>query len=264
MRFIKYIPVFLLTLALAGACSGSKTDTAEAGANGNNDSLQQANSRLKRLTDKFKTTNALPYTVDTTLLLHLENCDSLAGSQVKLLAQNMFRHALAGDAPYDLATLYKIDSLKAIGKYAAWCDSLEPGNTKTANAYALCKLPADSATLLVWALTKGSYEACPTFATFAVYFSVLKNDKIVQSFILGEYVVGADPPVGMERIVNGKMNKDLSFELNVHQEDDEDMDQPDVAVLDEYYEFALKNGLVTIIKEQRGTPQMVKRKKGEL
>jgi hypothetical protein len=264
MRFMKQIPILLLVLALAGACGEAKKNTAGPVRDATKDSLQEATGQLRALADKFKTTKSLPYTVDTTLLLHIENYDSLGGSEVKLLAQNLFRHALAGDAPYDLATLCKIDSLKAIGKYAAWCDSLEPGNTKTANAYALCKLPADSATLLVWALTKGSYQACPTFATFAVYFSVLKNDKITQTFILGEYAVGADPPVGMERIVNGKMNKDLSFELNVHQEDDEDMDQPDIAVLDEYYKFALKNGLVTNVQEQRGTPQMVKRKKGEL
>jgi hypothetical protein len=261
MRLSKLIPLFSLILL---GCGEAKKDAARAGAGTSQDSLQQAGGQLKDLADKFKTVNALPYTVDTTLLFHIDNCDSLGGNEVKLLAQNIFRHALAGDAPYDLADLYKIDSLKAAGKYAAWCDSLEPGNTKTANAYALCKLPADSCTLLAWALTKGSYEACPTFATYAVYFSVLKNDKITQTFILGEYVVGVDPPVGMERIVCGKMNKDLSFELNVHQEDDEDMDQPNIAVLNEHYEFALKNGLVTNVKEQRGTPQMVKRKKGNL
>jgi len=212
------------------------------------------------LVNLFKTQNALPFLADTTLLYNIENCDSLGTNEVKILAGKWFRHALAGGAEYDLSDFYRIDSIKASGNYAAWSDSLEPGNVKSSNAYAICKLDADSGnSMLVWALKTSSYEACPYFTQTMIFFTLIKSGTVTQSFMLGELLSAGDPPASMTRIVSGKMNKDLTFEMNVYQESDEDMDSPDIAILKEHYEFAIVYGKINSLKEERGTPQMMKR-----
>lgn len=213
------------------------------------------------LANLFKTHNTLPFLADTTLLYTIENCDSLGTNEVKFLAAKPFSHALAGGSGYDLADFYRIDSIKASGNYAAWSDSLEPGNVKSSNGYAICKLDADSGnSVLVWALKTSSYEACPYFTQTRIFFTLVKNGIVGQSFILGELLSAGDPPVSMTRVVSGKMNKDLSFEMDVYQENDEDMDSPEIAILKERYEFAIVYGKINSVKEERGTPQIVKRR----
>jgi len=218
---------------------------------------------LDELSAHFKTQNELPFSVDTTLLFRIVNCDSLGTNEVRQLNKNWFQHDLlsySGTA-YDVSTFYKIDSIKASGTYAAWADSLEPGNTKSSNAYAICKIEADSnTTLLIWALATMSYEACPYSSSQAVYFSLVYRDSVTQTFLLGEYVSAGDPPVSMQRTLSGKMNKDLTFELNVYEEGDEDMDQPEINITREHYEFAIKDGKIGLVKEKKEAPVAVKRK----
>jgi len=212
------------------------------------------------LANLFKTQNTLPFLADTTLFYHIESCDSLGTNEVKILAAKPFNHALAGGSGYDLADFYRIDSIKASGNYAAWSDSLEPGNVKSSNGYAICKLDADSGnSVLVWALKTSSYEACPYFTQTRIFFTLVRNGIVGQSFILGELLSAGDPPASMTRVVSGKTNKDLTFEMNVYQESDEDMDSPEIAILRERYEFAIVNGKINLVKEERGNPKMVKR-----
>jgi hypothetical protein len=218
-----------------------------------NDSLTKNTKKIVALCGKFKIQNSFPYKTDTTFLYKEEkSSDSLGTNEIKQLDINWFKHDLSDGVEYGLKQFYIIDSVKATGTYANWCDSLQPGNTKRSNAYAVCKLRPDSfTTVLVWTLITSSYEACPYSSSKAVYISVVYNGVIAQSFILGEYISAGDPPVSMRRIVTGKINSDKKFRINVYEEDDEDMDLPEINVTKEYYEFEIKEGKISLIKEKK-------------
>lgn len=213
------------------------------------------------ITDKFKTLSGFPFLADTTLFFRLDACDSLGAAEVKALGANWFRHDLVSNIGWELSEFYTIDSIKAAGKYDAYCDSLDIGQTKRSNAYALGRLQPDTnTTILVWALTASSYEACPYSSSQCVYFTVINRGSVGESFRLGEYVSAGDPPVSMERIVSGRLNSDLTFELAVFAENDEDMDQPEVEVTRELYRFAIRDGRIVMLSEQKEAPRKVRRK----
>ena len=226
------------------------------------DSLAKAIDGIMRLADLFKTENSFPFSADTTLLYHIENCDSLGTMEVKQLAVNWFKHDLVGGTDYDLQTFYKIDSVKAAGKYIEYCDSLQIGDTKCSNAFAICKLQPDGNTnILVWALVTSSYEACPYSDVKTVYFSVVRGGIVSQTFMLGEYMVAGDAPASMERTISGKINADLTFVMNLYMEGDEDLDLPEIEITKEHYEFAIKEGKISLMMEKKNPPKKVKRKK---
>ncbi len=252
--------VSLAVALLCFSCGEQRTESKE-------DSIKTGDSVTKVLAtvipvlDFFNKKCPLPFAVDTTLLFHLENFDSLGTNEVKALTGNWFKHDLVAGASYDIETFYKIDSVKAVGKYKEYCDSLQIGNTKYANAYAICKLQADTNTaILVWTLVSSSYEACPYSETKTVYFTIVYGGAITQTFELGEYGTYADAPVSMVRTLSGKMNTDLSFIINVYQEGDEDMDLPTIEVTKEHYEFAIKEGKISLMMEKKEAPKKVKRK----
>ncbi len=212
------------------------------------------------LPDLFKTENTLPFSADTTLLYAIENCDSLGTREVRQLDKEWFRLDPTADRNYDLEQFYKIDSIKASGTYASWCDSLEPGNTKSANAYAICKLKADDKTkILVWGLKVMSYEACPYSVTSLVYMTILKDSSVTQSFLLGEYLSAGDPPASLVRTLSGKINKDLTITRDMYEIGDEDMDQPEVTETREHHEFVIKDGKISLTKADKKPPVQVKR-----
>ncbi|HXB40475.1 MAG TPA: hypothetical protein VNZ49_08030 [Bacteroidia bacterium] len=217
------------------------------------DLLAKNAEKVITLCNKFKTKNVFPYEADTTFLYKEEkNSDSLGTNEIKQLDVNWFKHDLIGGTEYDMKQFYIIDSVKTTGTYASWCDSLQPGNTKRSNAYAVCKLLPDSfATILVWTLMTSSYEACPYSSSKAVYITVVYNGSVTQSFLLGEYISAGDPPVSMHRTVTGKITADKKLEIHVYEEDDEDMDLPEIKVTKEHYEFEIKEGKINLIKEKK-------------
>jgi len=225
------------------------------------DSLVINNKQLKKSVGLFKEAS-LPFTVDTTLLFRMEKGDSLGGFEIKMLTANCFKHDLINGLEYDLATFYKIDSIKAIGKYKQYCDSLDIGMTKVSTAHALNEIQLDANTLLlIWGLRTSSYEACPYSSTWAVYFTIVYKGNVAETFLLGEYVSAGDPPVAMQRTVNGKLLADRTFTIDVTQINDQDMDLPEVVVHKEQYSFAINDGAIKLVSEKKNSEIKVDRKR---
>lgn len=244
-----------LFLLLASACSEpAKNAAAVTG-------QKPANVQREALLGKVKKSNTLPFVADTALFFHLEDTDSLPSADVRVLAANWFKHDLVSNVPYALAEFYKIDSLKVSGGYKAYVDSLDIGQTRDSKAYVVGRLVPDPVTsILVWAVTDHSYEACPYFSSQTVYITLISNDTVRESFLLGGYEVAGDPPMSMQRTVTGRINPDLTLELRVVAEHDEDMDQPEVAVEREEYKLAIKDGRFSLTSETRHPAEKVKRK----
>lgn len=256
MKFSK-LAFTLVSASFLFSCTNSEHGSGEAVLKDSSTIAQ-----VSPLLDLFKTENSLPFSADTTLFYTIENCDSLGTREVKQLDKEWFMPDPTAERDYDLEQFYKIDSIKASGTYASWCDSLEPGNTKSANAYAICKLKADEKTnILVWGLKVMSYEACPYAVTSLVYITILKDGAVTHSFALGEYFSAGDPPASLVRTRSGKINKDLTITRDMYEIGDEDMDQPEVTETREHHEFVIKDGKISLTKADKKPPVQVKRKK---
>lgn len=249
-------PLFLLAFLFSCGPSANKDDVQQV--NGNDTTVQEGPSALLA---KFKTEKVLPFAADTSLLFHLEAGDSLGSNEVRQLTVLWPAAEILKLNEWELREFYIIDSVKTSGNYAAWCDSLTLGNTKRANAFSLEKIRLDSNTLvLLWGLSESSYEACPYSSFEKVLGTLVYKGAVSDFFVLGEYFSAGDPPVSMQRTISGKINTDSSIEVDVYQENDEDMDQPQIEVTRENYKFNIREGKIILLSEKKETPVMVKRK----
>jgi hypothetical protein len=261
MKLNQLIAFFASILLFASCNSPNRTDGTQ---NSVTDSTSFRDGAYAGLLEKFKAVNILAFTADTTLMFRLEKYDSLGTNEVKQLDKNWATLDSSGSEEYTMREFYQIDSIKASGNYATWCDSLQPGMTKSSNACAIARISIDDKNqLLIWGLATSSYEACPFTTAQEVYVSMLANDVLVKTFKLAEYISSADPPVAMQRMVSGTINKDLTVDLSVYQENDEDMDLPDLIVTKETYHYAIKNGKLSLLSGRKEPPVKVKRKKQE-
>lgn len=249
---------FIISAAIFFACNSSKkNDSGTESSSEVADSIAvSANENTKRLFDLFKKKAELPFLADTTLFKSVKDLDSLGSAEIELLTSVTLNN---NEDEYELKEFFKIDSIKASGSYAKWCETLDIGMTKFANAYAISKIKLnDSTALLVWGMSSSSYEACPFFSGVNVYFTVFKNNIAGPYFKLGEYISAGDPPSLMEKTVTGSIGADGNITKDVVQQN-EDMDEPFVEITKEHYSYALKNGKIELIQEKRSDPVKVSR-----
>lgn len=225
------------------------------------DSIVINNKELEKKARLFKPAS-FPFVVDTNLLLNVEKGDSLGAFEVKLLAATFFKHDLLQGTEYNLATFYKIDSIKAAGKYQQYCDSLDIGMTKVSTAHALNEFQLNVNTLvLVWALHSSSYEACPSSSSYRVYFTLVYKGDVKETFLLGAFDTFADPPVASQIYASSELLENGTLHIKWRQINDEDMDQPEVSVEDASYSFTIKDGSIQKLTEKREPARKEDRKK---
>jgi hypothetical protein len=236
---------------------GNKSDTAKT----DGAAVYKMSPETEALAAKFPESNAFPFVADT-VLAGRKMTDSLNTAEVKLLAAKWFSHDLVREAGYSLDEFYKIDSVKATGTYAKWCDELEIGNTKYSDVYPVNKLKLNNETwVLIWEHKSASYEACPYFSSTDFYFTIVYKGVIGESFRLAEFMSAGDPPVSTMRHVTGKLYQDGKVEINVDEVNDEDMDAPEVESVKQQYVFAIADGKVAMKMEKKDEPKMIKRPK---
>jgi hypothetical protein len=248
----RYLPA--VALMLLCACSSSDKEEAK------NNLTDSAHVSAQAEIEKFFTKDiSLPLTADTTLLFQFRNMDSLGHPQVKALSALVHKHALMEGCDWGIKEFCMIDSIKESGSYSKWCDSLDIGMTKSANAYALGRSRIDSSTsLLFWGIFTASYEACPFSSEWSLYFTMIHNNEITGSFILGDYVSAGDPPSLMTSTTKGTMKPDGSFSLDLKRVN-EDMDEPELEITTEHYEFAIKAGKIELLSEKKDKPYKEKK-----
>jgi hypothetical protein len=204
---------------------------------------------IQKLLSLFKTDLPLPFIVDSAFLGKDHYGDSIGGSEMKLLSSNILKNDQLGSLDYDLNEFFKIDSIKAAGTYAAWCETLDIAMTKFSKAEAVGKIKYNNETdLLVWMLQQSSYEACPWSSFRSIYITPLHKNKIGQTVILGETFGAGDPPVSMQRNIYGAIYKDGSIVLDWREEHD-DMDTTFSELEKRKYDLLIKDANISILKE---------------
>ena len=131
--FIK--PIFGFVFIFLLGCNGPEKKASETEVK-STDTTARSSTPVLPIINLFKKQGSFPFLADTSLMYHLDNLDSLGTNEVKILTSTWFKHDLAGGSEYNFRQFYRIDSVKAIGKYDAYCDSLQLGDTKNSNAYA--------------------------------------------------------------------------------------------------------------------------------
>jgi hypothetical protein len=265
MRKINISLAGIFSLVMVTFISSSVTSCGSKADENNNDTTSKDTTaaytmspELQALVAKFKESKEFPYKVDTTVL-NAGNMagDSLTGADVGMLSVNWFKHELVSGVEWDLSSFNKIDSIKVAGKYKEYCDEMEPGETKTANAYALTRLMLDKDTwILVWALHTESYQACPYSNTNAVYFTVIYKGQVGESFIMGERTVAGDPPASLEKEVSSTFDKDGKLVIKDEEEGSDDGEQ--LESQKDVFEFKLVNGKLEKGKEKIGKEVVTK------
>lgn len=217
--------------------------------NSNTDSPKSENETLIKLSAIFKKELTLPLNIDSVFLAQEHLGDSLGTNEIKLLTINSFQTDSNNGMTYELGEFYKIDSIKASGTYAKWCETLDIGMTKHSNAYAIGKIVIDkNIPLLVWAFTHSSYEACPWSSGTSVFCTILNPNETGESFLLGESFGAGDAPVSMRRETYGTLNTNGSLTLNTKEVND-DADASESELTTENTEYLIKNGKVTLVKK---------------
>lgn len=208
---------------------------------------------IEKMLPLFQEVKEFPYKTDTAFLNHFEaGKDSLVTAQVKLLGGNWFKHALTDGINGQLIDFYMIDSIKAKGAYTEWCESLDIGMTKFANAYPLHKMQLNEKTwILTWVVETASYEACPYFSGTNVYATLIYEGKPAQSFIIGENMGAGDPPSAMSRNLTSEITTDGKIALHAFEESD-DMDAEFSTQVRNEYWFEIKDGQFVSVKEEKG------------
>ena len=261
MKYFAYkalITTYLLAVFFSACHSGSDKQTVS---EERKDTLSIHDEIVRKVASSLQE-EALPFTADSVLFFQLTKYDSLGEKDVKALAGRWFKHDLVSSIEYQLSEFYKIDSIKAAGHYAQWCETLDIGMTKFANAYAICKLKIDSNTLaLVWATYISSYEACPSSTSYTIYFTLIYKGNTGESFMLGQYTAAADAPASMERTLTGKLVANGTFEMNaIETQRDADDSLIEATVNKEQYSFAIQDGLIKLVTEKKDSPQIIKKR----
>ncbi|TND07148.1 MAG: hypothetical protein FD123_3293 [Bacteroidetes bacterium] len=216
---MKLISISALVLSISMLCScGGKEENSKTGdsakTGGDTVATVKLSPEMEALSARFKASDTWPYKVDSLRIEDITKADSLSAAEVKILSSVQAKHELTDAAEWDLKSFYKIDSIKSKNGYAKYCEGLDIGMIKYANAYALDKLVMDEhTTLLVWGLRTESYEACPYSHDKSVYFTIIRDGAVSGGFLLGRLMGAADAPVYMNAQIQGNLEKDGRFTL---------------------------------------------------
>ncbi len=215
---------------------------------------------IQKMLPLFDETNDLPFLADSSIINHLKKYDSISTNEVKLLSLKKIKHSLSDESNYQLKTFLFIDSIKRAGGYAAYIENLDIGMTKFANAYAIKRVNLDIYTMaLIWGINTSTFEACPYANETYIYITIVHKGKVTSSFVLAEDLQAGDPPVSMSRTVNARINRDMTIDIELYEESDEDIDAPKIEINKENYILTLNDGKLIVTNENKEKPKRINR-----
>ena len=192
---------------------------------------------------------SFPLIADTNLLFKMETFDSLKSSVIKALSAHMCKEKAVDNDDYT-SEYFRIDSIKAVGKYKQYCDSLTIGMTKNLVAYAIYKAKLDSNTvLLAWGLHSTSYEACPSTVSSTLFYTLLYKGQISETFCGGGANFFADPPSVASTIITSKFLQNGSFNTDYRQEVG-DSDSLTADITHSTRNYLIKEGHIKFVSEK--------------
>jgi hypothetical protein len=213
--------------------------------------------KIKKLLSHFPDNNNYPVTIDSAYMANVaKGHDSLGTNEVKMLVRRWHDDDLLTSDSSQVCDFYKIDSLKAHHKFTG---QYKEGMPTYANVYALKKIGMKEQTLLVWALVTIQEDADPVYTLTTVYYTILNNNTILETGIMGSLMTGADPPGEYQTILSSRLSEDGKLRME-QAEFSGDMDSMKAEIKHTHYEYLIHQGYTKLMSKKQDTPVDLKMK----
>jgi len=217
------IPISLLAFAVI-SCGG---DAAEETDNNTNEAdsvamdtvaspieIPPMDETLTAICDRTIETKNIPFVIDSIYIedyvtYESDDPDNLTSEEVKYLTPDFLKNEPTEYSNYTVKTFYRLDSMKNNNTYDDYVNSLDIGMMKDIDAYLCDKIIVnDSTFILLWAISYGSYEACPYSSGTVIFGTYVLNNSVKNVAVVGESSGGGDPPVWGDTFISSEITEE--------------------------------------------------------
>jgi len=151
---------------------------------------------LAKATETF----SLPLLIDSTFiekyaLTGEESAYNLTYKEAKHLGFDSPEADLVSAGSWRINTFINIDSMKSVGAYEDYLESLDLGQARYCIGQVIGSLAINSQSqMLIWNLDYATYEACPYGYGTYVFGTIFTNGVSINTCLLAEESGGGDPP----------------------------------------------------------------------
>ncbi len=214
---MKHILAFLFITSFTWSCSNENESIPAQQINETSDSLyvdsslvdtliiiEQSDLReeidVSKLLAKSNQSFELPLIIDSTFIekyaLQGEEAEyNLTYPEAKYLGFEFPDGDLVSGGSWRINTFIKIDSMKSVGAYEDYLESLDLGQARYCIGQVIGSLAINSQSqMLIWNLDYATYEACPYGYGTYVFGTIFTNGVGTNTCLLAEESGGGDPP----------------------------------------------------------------------
>lgn len=220
-------------------------------------SLELSNDNMKNLLAHFPADKNFPVIIDSAYMAQVSKHDSLGAKDVKMLVKFWHTDDLLIVDSEQVIGFYGIDSMKAHHEFPGKYMEGKPTNV---TAYGLKKIELGDETLLVWALVSVQEEADPIYHVTTVYYTILNNNTILETFIMGRLMTGMDPPGEFTTIITGTLSPEGKLLLE-EKEFSGDLDSHKGEIKQTHYEYSISRGSIRLKAKKQEPVKKIKLKK---
>jgi hypothetical protein len=191
--------------------------------------------------------------IDSVFISGSDTLHQLNREDIAQLRGELVTNELTASLNYELNDLLRIDSLKTNKAYSGYLDSLEPGMTADARAFAAGEIDlGTNGKLTLWKVTSVSFEACPAF-TGTLVLGTYEYSQKKKLMLLGKYFSVSDPPAsGEDRITSKITGNRIDVSSVSISDEDTDVEGQEISKAELHYE--LKEGEVVILSADKKIP----------
>lgn len=217
-------PLYIILIPLLLSCSSEKNEIKK-GEKVDNESIMyelKFPGSLKKLISSFNTSE-LPFRADSSFL------EKLDAQKFVLLDNDQILSLYSNYVPSEKWNSYYVDEVigmnlrKRNSTYESYLESLDLTMLKDANAFAIQLFAKNDVAFMLWGIEYSSYEACPFYAGWELYLSVIKEGKVDKCIKVGGIQSAGDPPAMSSMMGLFDLNSDLKLTRKLYREFTEDM-----------------------------------------
>jgi len=192
----------------------------------------------------------LPVEIDSVFISKLsgEELTKLNAGQVLTLSEGLEEIANI----YSKGTInafIEIDSLKQIGKYEEYSQTVDAGMTETSEAIAIHEYTmTDETRIFIWAISDRTSESGPWSEGTIVFASFAKENTILKCYPIAEIAFGGDAPMWGATKIECRITDSGEFQISRQYLEGDD-DAGTVDKLNEFYNFIWQNGQLEKLPE---------------
>lgn len=167
-----------------------------------------------------------PFSLDSNYMESIsEEAPLLTNVEVQYLSSDLIDNQPTEWSSYDIKSFIDIDSMRLMGTYEEYVESIDIGMMQESDAYLLDKIILDSDRfILLWSISYSTYEACPYASGTVVFGTIFENNIALNTATLGEDSGGGDAPYWGSTFTTSQINSEL-ISTNKHEESGGDMDE---------------------------------------